>query len=142
MYNTTIFSRSNSLSKDEDSFLIRKLLLLSKMAILSDEVDNDVSKYSLEDSLEYFITTLCNTKKLWLNKDECELLMNGDSLTKYFRFQEIREYVLKVEVEDSNSTFVVDLHELENNYRFYLTRNMIKSFSLELDSIVTINVRH
>ena len=133
----------NSTSRDEEHLLKRKLLLLSKMAIISNEVE-DTDKYTLDESLDYLIDTLCHTKKLWLNKDECEVLEKNGSLTKVVRFMDLKDYLLQLELEDTPESgfYIEDLHNLENNYRYYITKDLIKSYSLVNDAVVTINVRH
>lgn len=133
---STIFVKGGK----EEYFLGRKLCLLAKMALLSKELD-DTTQYSVDDSIEYLVSTLCETKKLWLSKEEYDTLLKDGSLTKEVRFQEVNGYVLVLTVKDSEG-FYVDTAELENNCRIYLTRDMISSVELIKDSVVTINVRH
>lgn len=141
--NKVVFSMGNSTSRDEEHLLKRKLLLLSKMAIISNEVE-DTDKYTLDESLDYLIDTLCRTKKLWLSKEECEKLEKNGSLTKLIRFGDLKDYLLQLVLEDSPESgfYIEDIGNLENNYRFFITKDLIKSYSLVNDTVVTINVRH
>lgn len=138
-----VFSMGNSTSRDEEHLLKRKLLLLSKMAIISNEVE-DTDKYTLDESLDYLIDTLCHTKKLWLSKEECEKLEKSGNLTKLIRFGDLKDYLLQLELEDTPESgfYIEDIGNLENNYRFFITKDLIKSYSLVNDTVVTINVRH
>ena len=136
----TIFYKGGSTSKDEEVFLIKKLLLQAVLAKLSKEIVQP-DKYTLDSALNYLSETLCDTQKLWLNKDEYEQLIMDGNLTKIFRFIDLNGYMVKMELVDTSEE-MVDLTELENNYRFYITKDMIKSFSLVQDSVVSINVRH
>ena len=142
MYN--ISSSSNTIYNnggDEEAFLKRKLMLLSKMALISVEVSN-TEKYSLDETIEYLINTLCDTKKIWLSKDESEILMKDGCLTKTIRFLDLKDYKLELQIVDKDNTFYVDLDNLENNYRGTITKDMINNYSLVSDDVVTINVRH
>ena len=141
MYN--ISSNSNTiLSKgDEETFLKRKLLLLSKLALVSVEVFN-TEKYSLDETIEYLINTLCDTQKIWLSKDESEILMKDGCLTKTIRFLDLKDYKLQLQIVDKDNSFYLDTQNLENNYRSFVTKDMIGSYSLVSDDVVTINVRH
>ena len=139
-FSTTIFSKGGSTSKDEEYFLKKKLLLQVVLAKLSTEIVQP-DKYALDSTLKLLSDTLCDTHKLWLNRDEYEQLINDGKLTKVFRFVDISGYLVKMELVDTSEE-MVDLDKSENNYRFFITKDMIKSFSLVEDSIVSINVRH
>lgn len=139
-FSTTIFSKGGSTSKDEEYFLKKKLLLQVVLAKLSTEIVQP-DNYTLDSTLKLLSDTLCDTHKLWLNRDEYEQLINDGKLTKVFRFVDINGYLVSMELVDTSEE-MVDLTESENNYRFFITKDMIKSFSLVEDSIVSINVRH
>lgn len=139
-FNSTIFSKGGSTSKDPEYFLKRKLLTQVVLAKLTQEfVQPD--KYTLEDILKLLSETLCDTNKLWLSRNEYEQLIMDGKLHKVFKFIDLQGYLIEMELVDT-SVDMFDTADLENNYRFYISKDMIQSFKIVEDPIVSINVRH
>jgi hypothetical protein len=135
---------NNKNTKSNDYFLgkdvVLKKLLQNTAALRNYNEVFHPERTSRDKALKELVEEICNNQRIWLLPDEIDKLSKNGSIEKRYRLGNLDGFLLELVIQDISEE-MLETPDFENNRRYFISMDMIKSYQLVEDDVFTIHVK-